>query len=206
MTAVTALREKLVAAFSGTNWQTDARASTLTPLFETSRAGSYSKLFCQKTTSLACFRAGSAGVLEQDSYSQAELGRPTLRLPILDKCATCHYSSGKVHLFKLTKNNKRKTRERQRKVAEKDLRIKEAKHCNMQLPSPPTLLLPPCHNNCHNHLPDMIFVKTFTPTDFPLFRNLPKKSGNSRHFRPKISYFIIFTRRIGIDKTKTTHL
>ena len=36
------------------------------------------------------------------------------------------------------------------------------------------------------NLTDMIFVKTFTPADFPPLRNLPEKVRNLRHFRGKI--------------------
>ena len=32
----------------------------------------------------------------------------------------------------------------------------------------------------------MIFVKSFTPADFPKFRNLPGKVRNLRHLRPKM--------------------
>ena len=33
----------------------------------------------------------------------------------------------------------------------------------------------------------MIFVKSFTPADFPKFRNLPRKVRNLRHLRHRIS-------------------
>ena len=39
------------------------------------------------------------------------------------------------------------------------------------------------------HLSDMIFVKSFTPVDFPTFRNLPGKVRNLRHLRSKILIF-----------------
>ena len=44
--------------------------------------------------------------------------------------------------------------------------------------------------------PDMIFVKSFTPADFPKFRNLPEKVRNLRHLRPKILIFSISIHRI----------
>ena len=39
---------------------------------------------------------------------------------------------------------------------------------------------------------DMIFVKSFTPADFPKIRNLPGKLRNLRHFRPQILILIAF--------------
>ena len=43
-----------------------------------------------------------------------------------------------------------------------------------------------------NISPEMIFVKSFTPADFPTFRNLPGKVRNLRHITPKILVFLAF--------------
>ena len=43
----------------------------------------------------------------------------------------------------------------------------------------------------------MIFVKNFTPAHFQNFKNLPKKTRKSQHFKPYISHFWRFNSLIG---------